>query len=57
MGQNHYCYDSYKVYLCGGRIYSLYVDVTVVLAWYVLSLSVCRAPWRRHVSVKTWRSM
>ena len=23
-------YNSYEVYLCGGRIYNLYVDVTVV---------------------------
>ena len=33
MGQNHYCYNSYEVYLCGGRIYNLYVDA-VVLARY-----------------------
>ena len=32
--------------LCGGCIYSLYADATVVLARSVLSLSVCRVVWR-----------
>ena len=40
MGQNHYCYNSYEVYLCGGRIYNLCIDATVLFARYVLSLSV-----------------
>ena len=34
-------YNSHKV-LCGGCLYSLYVDAVVVLAQYVLSLSVWR---------------
>jgi len=28
----------YEVRLCGGCIYSLYVDAVVVLAWYVILL-------------------
>ena len=32
---------SHEVSLCGGRIYNLYIDVTVVLALYVLSVSEC----------------
>ena len=38
-----FSYNSHEVSLCGGRMYSLYVDATVLLAQYVLSLSVCRA--------------
>jgi len=38
-----FSYNSHEVSLCGVCIYSLYVDATVVLAQYVLSLSVCRA--------------
>ena len=34
------CYSSHEVSLCGGRIYTMYVDAAVVLARYVLSLSV-----------------
>jgi len=37
------CYNSHEVSLCGGCLYSLFVDATVVLAQYVLSLSVCPA--------------
>ena len=29
------CYNSHEVILCGGRIYNLYIDATVVLARYV----------------------
>ena len=29
------CYNSHEVSLCGGRIYSLYIDATVVPARYV----------------------
>ena len=29
-----FCYNSHEV-LCGGCIYSLYVDAVVILAWYV----------------------
>ena len=32
---------SHEVSLCGGRIYNLYIDATVVLALYVLSVSEC----------------
>ena len=37
MRKNHYFYNFYEVYLCGGRIHLLYVDATVVLARYVLT--------------------
>ena len=49
----YFCYNSHKVRLCGGCVYSLYVDAAVVLAQYVLLLFIYRQEKDVKNSTKT----